>query len=42
VKIPDEVVEHTGLEGLEADYSPEYLVEPEFIKDQAAVAEQPK
>jgi DNA-directed RNA polymerase subunit beta' len=41
VKIPDEVIEHTGLEGLEADYSPEYLVEPEYIKDQPAV-ERPK
>src|SRR5262245_51953799 len=41
VKIPDEVIEHAGIEGLEADYSPEYLVEPEFIKDQSAV-EQPK
>jgi len=37
VKIPNSV-----LEGLEAGYSPEYLVEPEFIKDQSAVVEQPK
>ena len=41
VKFPGEVIEHTGLEGLEADYSPEYLVEPEYIKEQPAV-EQPK
>jgi len=40
VKIPDEVIEHPVLEGLDSEYSPEYLVEPEFIKEQPEV--QPK
>ena len=40
VKIPDEVVEHPVLEGLDTEYSAEYLVEPEFIKEQPEV--QPK
>lgn len=40
LEIPDEVIEHAGIEGLEADYSPESLVEPEFIKEQPEV--QPK
>jgi hypothetical protein len=33
-------VERPELEGLDADYVPEYLVEPEYIKDQSEV--QPK
>ncbi len=34
VKIPDEVIEHPELDALDSEYSPEYLVEPEFIKEQ--------
>jgi DNA-directed RNA polymerase subunit beta' len=34
VKIPDEVVEHAGV-GLEGEYQPEYVVEPEHIKENA-------
>jgi DNA-directed RNA polymerase subunit beta' len=40
IRIPDDVVERPELEGLDADYVPEYLVEPEYIKDQSEV--QPK
>ncbi len=36
VRIPEEVVEH-ALSGLEASYEPEYLVEPEHIKESAEV-----
>ena len=39
VKIPDEVIEHPVLEGPSSDYSPEYLVEPEYIKDQTEVTQ---
>ena len=37
VKIPEEVIEHPELAAIDSDYSPEYLVEPEFIKDQPVV-----
>ena len=40
IRIPEDVVERPELEGLDADYVPEYLVEPEYIKDQSEV--QPK
>jgi DNA-directed RNA polymerase subunit beta' len=33
VVIPEEVIEHPSLSGLEDDYSPEYLVEPEHIQE---------
>ncbi len=39
VKIPEEVIEHPELEQLDREYSPEYLVEPEFIKDQTEVGQ---
>ena len=32
IKIPDEVIERTGPEGMEGEYAPEYLVEPEHIR----------
>ena len=32
-QIPEEVIEHPVLEGLDSEYSAEYLVEPEFIKE---------
>jgi hypothetical protein len=37
VKIPDEVIEHPELEQIDSEYSPEYLVEPEFVKEQPTV-----
>ncbi len=37
IKIPDEVVEHAAGSGLEGEYAPEYLVEPEHIKEGAEV-----
>ena len=39
VKIPDEVIERPELEGLDSEYSPEYLVEPEYIKEQPEVTQ---
>jgi DNA-directed RNA polymerase subunit beta' len=36
IKIPDEIIEHQGA-GMETDYSPEYVVEAEHIKDTAEV-----
>jgi DNA-directed RNA polymerase subunit beta' len=33
VRIPEEVIEAAALEGLDAEYNPEYMVEPEYIKD---------
>jgi DNA-directed RNA polymerase subunit beta' len=33
VRIPEEVIEAQSLEGLDAEYTPEYMVEPEYIKD---------
>ncbi|MFN8090625.1 MAG: DNA-directed RNA polymerase subunit beta', partial [Vicinamibacteria bacterium] len=35
IKIPDEVIERTGPEGMEGEYAPEYLVEPEHIREGA-------
>ena len=37
VKIPDEVIERPAAAGLEGEYAPEYLVEPEHIKEGAEV-----
>src|SRR5438034_2476233 len=37
IKIPEEVVEHAAGAGLEGEYAPEYLVEPEHIKEGAEV-----
>jgi len=37
IKIPEEVVEHAAGSGLEGEYAPEYLVEPEHIKEGAEV-----
>ena len=37
VKIPEEVIEQPAAAGLEGEYSPEYLVEPEHIKEGAGV-----
>jgi DNA-directed RNA polymerase subunit beta' len=37
IRIPEEVVERTVASGLEGEYSAEYLVEPEHIKEGAGV-----
>ena len=37
VRIPEEVIEHAAVTGMEGEYSPEYLVEPEHIKEGAEV-----
>jgi DNA-directed RNA polymerase subunit beta' len=34
IRIPEEVIEHVGEGGLEGEYAPEYLVEPEHIREQ--------
>jgi DNA-directed RNA polymerase subunit beta' len=39
VKIPDEVIEHPELEQIDSEYTPEYLVEPEFIKDTTEIGQ---
>jgi DNA-directed RNA polymerase subunit beta' len=41
IKIPDEVIERPLGGGLEGEYAPEYLVEPEHIKEGAEVLTQP-
>ena len=33
IKIPEEVIERVGEAGLEGEYAPEYLVEPEHIRE---------
>jgi DNA-directed RNA polymerase subunit beta' len=33
IKIPEEVIERAGEAGLEGEYAPEYLVEPEHIRE---------
>ena len=33
IRIPEEVIEHAGEAGLEGEYAPEYLVEPEHIRE---------
>jgi hypothetical protein len=38
IKIPEEVIEHVGDAGLEGEYAPEYLVEPEHIREGMAEA----
>ena len=35
ITIPEEVVEQPAVSALEGEYAPEYLVEPEHIKDGA-------
>jgi DNA-directed RNA polymerase subunit beta' len=35
VVIPEEVIEHSAVSGLEDEYAPEYIVEPEHIKEGA-------
>lgn len=40
VKIPGDVLERPELEGLDSEDSPEYLVEPEYIRDQTEVGQQ--
>jgi DNA-directed RNA polymerase subunit beta' len=37
VKIPEEVIERPVAPGLEGEYAPDYLVEPEHIKEGAEV-----
>ena len=37
VRIPEDVIEHPAAAGLEGEYAPEYLVEPEHIKEGAEV-----
>jgi DNA-directed RNA polymerase subunit beta' len=37
VRIPEEVIERPEAAGLEGEYAPEYLVEPEHIKESAEV-----
>jgi DNA-directed RNA polymerase subunit beta' len=41
IKIPEEVIERPLGGGLEGEYAPEYLVEPEHIKEGAEVLTQP-
>jgi DNA-directed RNA polymerase subunit beta' len=36
IKIPDEVIEGLGESGMEGEYAPEYLVEPEHIREGVA------
>jgi hypothetical protein len=36
IKIPDEVIEGLGEGGMEGEYAPEYLVEPEHIREGVA------
>jgi DNA-directed RNA polymerase subunit beta' len=38
IKIPEEVIERIGEAGLESEYAPEYLVEPEHIREGIAEA----
>jgi DNA-directed RNA polymerase subunit beta' len=33
IRIPEEIIEHAAGSGLDGDYIPEYLVEPEHIRD---------
>jgi len=35
IQIPEETIERTGEPGLEGEYAPEYLVEPEHIRENA-------
>jgi DNA-directed RNA polymerase subunit beta' len=37
IKIPEEVIERPVLSGLEGEYAPEYMVEPEHVKEGAGV-----
>ncbi|MGE0456487.1 MAG: DNA-directed RNA polymerase subunit beta' [Vicinamibacteria bacterium] len=37
IKIPEEVIEPAIVEGFDSEYTPEYLVEPEYIKDGSEV-----
>jgi DNA-directed RNA polymerase subunit beta' len=38
IRIPEEVIERSGEAGLEGEYAPEYLVEPEHIREGMAEA----
>ena len=38
IKIPEEVIERSVEAGLEGEYAPEYLVEPEHIREGLAEA----
>jgi len=33
IRIPEEVIERSGEAGLDGEYAPEYLVEPEHIRE---------
>jgi DNA-directed RNA polymerase subunit beta' len=37
IKIPDEVIEYAVAPGMEGEYAPEYLVEPEHVKEDVGV-----
>ena len=37
IRIPEEIIEHGAEGGLEGEYAPEYLVEPEHIRENAEV-----
>jgi DNA-directed RNA polymerase subunit beta' len=38
IKIPEEVIERVSEAGLEGEYAPEYLVDPEHIREGLAEA----